>query len=440
MSADSINISFHTDYSIGHQTGTTYTYVLQSSYSKCCSLDLWGSNTYNVSINSPDYAWYVSGSNLMVDFRGTNPTTFTINFECTSSGNEDSQFRVRKIVAALYGFDYGSAGWTTGTINTIPDLDVPYNNFSPDLSASKYTSNTINLCSSMLSNDLRNIKRIDSDLFFFSRHGGSDGIQGPAFDKIYNTDIPYLSCCRISVLSSCESSKTPTNGSQYSIAQEFVVNGADSSIGWNKTISSSFAKTFTNKLFNELNEGKTISEAASIAKAQFLFGNIKDFIIFGDASTKMFSNGSDMLDLSMTPLSLDQNYYYEDCGNNYYQIYRTVNGRLTNQVILAIKNRENYYLISKSDNSEKSYITLDDKYSSKVYDIIRQIVNDNNKMYDMSYYSFYDVKNGVATPILIFEFSCLTKEYSENKIIGVNLNNGQIVDPFDCLEVQYEKY
>lgn len=118
---------------------------------------------------------------------------------------------------------------------------------------------------------------------FFAGHGG---VNSASFVSggITGYDLSDMNNVKVAVWASCKSSALNTVGQ--SLVTYSVLKGAKAALGFNKTIDNSSAKRFTDKFFESLADGKSVSAAAVAAsKLLFLDSSVKDYLIAGNGNT-----------------------------------------------------------------------------------------------------------------------------------------------------------
>ncbi len=225
--------------------------------------------TITTSVNTFVY----TNPQINIEFYDTDTPTY-IDIECLYNSGSPSTFIIHPMVASLYGWNYDLGEGTD--INTAPDVDAPHANLSPYINSTKYTDATYHNAMQMVSTDLRGLPYIDSDIFFYAGHANYDRFALPGLFNVlwantgtfYGQILPSLTVTKLAICAGCCTAETPS--SRYNIANQFVINGAKSSIGWKYSIGNVYARTFTDKLFDEMCSNQySISTAAAIAKSSF---------------------------------------------------------------------------------------------------------------------------------------------------------------------------
>ena len=437
--ASSMTLSLNTTYTLNMQQNESKTYILNAK-SKYHRLYINGTSRYHVFINSGGHVQEEYGTNIDLQFYVySNMAYIEITCEIASSS---SSMIVRQMVASLYGWNYGDID-TKNIINTKPDVDKPYEYLSPLMDASKYTNVYTNNQEHMMATDGRGLKYIDSDVFFFSGHAGSTVLQLPGSYKdvwnsgspLYGVVLPQLSVCKLAVCAGCETAKNVDSG--YNIANQFVINGAAASIGWKKQIAVDSSRKFTNRLFEEMCvNGKTLSEAATIAKNQFLIGNIKNYVIYGNSNLKLkyiiFNSKAAVNDLIKSEEEIFtgnfDDYYVETIDNNCFRLFKKINNYKTNEFVDVKNVGGNYYIVNKSKVSLNNKTILEinnNALKHSLYDIFNEKTTQK-----IETEIIYIIRGENVVPVLYLGVMHINN--NDYQDILINMNNGDILD--------YEEY
>lgn len=228
-----------------------------------------------------------TGLNAAVGFLGVDwvPDNRVLEITVThaKNGTGTYSFHIRRQRAQIYTFKYDD-------IDTTGDAEIPYD-YLNDYCNYHVLDRRNKKSSHILENDSSNLSRLNSEVIFFSGHGGTDGgsIKFSENTWFHYYDLTSMNNTKIAVWSACYSSVAPEG--QVSIGQSSVDHGAKSAIGWPVAINLKSAKKFTNNLFKSLAGAKTLSEAAEEASNSILWpcDDIHDYAIFGDGSTTIQS-------------------------------------------------------------------------------------------------------------------------------------------------------
>ena len=386
-------------------------YSIYTSYNTWYAIDVVGNSYLTLEVTDVSNTFRKSGNVFTMEFQSVS-STVDLEIKCTHYVSSTSTIRIRPMVASMYGYNYPS-----DTLNTTSDLNIPYNVLSNFVHSSKYTDPTSNNKTHMLGIDFRGYPRIDSDVFFFTGHASETVLQMPGPINLDRSEIPTLHTCKIAVLAGCETAKTPSSG--YPIAQVFVNCGADASIGWEKVIQASASKTFTDKLFTELANGDTFAQAALEAKNQFLIGNIKKYIIYGNSS-EILINSSLVLTYSYDldePITNLDDYIIEYSGLDEYRLYRSVNGHISEEFVDCILSNGYYYVVNRScKNIENKKILNYDV--NRYHSYIESLEND---FLEYDYQFMYFIEDDYLIPSLVVSYA--TPDRSDYGEYIINLNN-----------------
>lgn len=344
-----------TVYSGSLTIGSVDTYYFTPSYSGMFTVETFGStDTYGVvsgisSSASDDDSG--AGKNFAIGFyqQAGSTTTIKVQHYNLVSGTGSYTIQVRDQRAQIYTFDYGS-----GDISTLADSATPKSwlqsmGYAVGVHENKPASHVNATIASTF-------KRLNSEVFFFSGHGGKGGgsilflTSAGTYDWMYDTSSYFTSMAntKVAVWAACNSALDPDGtGARVSIAQKSINMGAKSAIGWDRTTDVPASKKWTDQFFLELGNTMTVSAAAASAGSIFLWpwdGSYAGWQVFGDGNTvvsysnvnpkSVASNNSTASNIS-TQAELDlfkQNseyvsYELKGLGTRY---YRTINGCLTN--------------------------------------------------------------------------------------------------------------
>jgi len=323
-------------------------------------------------------------------------------------------FQLRKQQAVLYGFEYNN-------LNTISDLNTPYNELINYYQVYSFVNKNT---SHFLSEDDRQLQRCNSEIIFFTGHGYAGGASfllneddNVTRDYLDYYEIPSLLVNKIAVWSSCYSAKI-VDGT--SMIDKSVEKGAKSAIGFTEDVWGFSARIFTNKLFEYLCEGETISQAALHASNHIVWpDHVHTYRIAGSSYTQIVS--SDDIDA----LNYDDeltNLYNEMQSNNEFIIsmnrdgstrhYLSINGFMSNYFIDLVENNDGV-------NALRGNIQNINPSTLNILPINMSNLEDEGRV-------VYYIKSNIATPILIIE----TREKGFYDIKCKNL--------FDGTNVKYE--
>ena len=354
VSFRSMTIVKDTFYSMNLSAGETHTFYFTPVASGLYTVESFG-NTDVVGTVSGVTGGPISdddsgtGFNFAIGFYQTAGTTTTITVRHRMTvGFGPYNIQVRNQKAQIYTFNYGS-----GDINTLPDSDSP----STDLFNIGYVSYVNENKSASHINVAPDgvFSRINSEVFFFSGHGGSGGgsvvfKNSSGYDWLYDYSVSFseMENTKVAVWAACYSSLDPDGtGSRMSIAAKSIDNGAKSAIGWNTAIGVTASRKWTNAFFYELSQGSTVSAAASSAGKTFLWpweGSYSGWQVLGNGNTVITTPNvnpkgyDDPVPDGMIMSNIEEfNDFVADSDYVVYELkgigeryYRTINGVITN--------------------------------------------------------------------------------------------------------------
>lgn len=385
--------------------------------------------------------------NACVGFVGAN-TEVTIelrNVYIWQTGTTEIQ--IRKQQAVLYGFEYTNND--KGNLNTIPDLDKPYQYLNGKYQTYKFTSSTIQP-GHFLENDNRGYQRINSEIFFYSGHtyamyegDKADGLNIPSGDISLNF-FNNMENCKLAVWSTCYSSNSE-NMYNLSIAQKSINAGARAAIGWPDTIQASSSKVFTDRLFEKLSQGATIEDACNYAKNGiiWIWDSVRDYQILGDSSATIAVNDFDKKNSTATTnltssqsisanilskvVQTSDNWIGINIENNIYRYYKTINGIPTNEYYDVEVNSNNDILNVKQSSNRLNYDTiLPIKYKADVNALHN--IDSNYKLTNTEKHIIYYIKDNIATPIELQYNTYQNGDIVYMDVVCINLNDGTYID------------
>ena len=447
-----IPISLNTIYTLYASQGTSKYYSSSIPNDKYYKIYVSGSNNINTTVVTSDYTYQHSGYNYAIEFNETSSTVY-FTLTCQLYTGSYSRFVVRPMVASLYGYDYSDLD-AGDTLDTTSDLNYPHQYLSPLLQSTKYSDAVYNNVEHMVSNDSRGLPYIDSDIFLYSGHGQVHYLElpGGALKRLWDDtphqydditkSVPQMYTCKVAVLSACNTAINVPSG--HNLAQYFVMQGAKSCIGWPGEILDFAGRIFVNRLFKEMCENdETISGAADIAKDLFPFGVIKQYIIYGNSSTKIIQNYNDgvyvnSLDLTdhefdalYTKICEDNDLYLIETSSNYYIFYVKINGEKSNAYYLTVKKGNNYYILEDHTKNykEKPILHINYEYfETKGYlDFC-----ENNTIEEVTDHYYYYVDDDCIVPLSYLCVHYTNDSKSKYTEFIVNLSTGE--------EMPYEKY
>lgn len=368
-----------------------------------------------------------------------------------SNENGDSIVNPRWFIykyAVLYGFNYTNYD-SNDKVNTLPDLNKPYEYLSAITTGYPYNVLKLeNQSSSSIKSGSFNSgpAYMNADIIMVSGHGygseNGDKGSGVKFinSSLYTHDLKNMNSVDFAMWATCYSANS-NNYTKTSMAQASVNAGALSSIGFPDTISVSSSKTFTNRIFKKLAEGKTIAESAKYAKdgLLWLWDKARDYEIFGDSNTNILLLNP-RANMSSVNVNLVNQFNRDiasgswenfSTGENSFRYYKTINGMLSDMFydveydannnvidIMCSKDSFNSNLVIKSMNSSANLLNIKENVNICNVETYNVYVTINNEMVpvQLTYYDEYH-NDGYVTQ----EVVC--KNLNDNSLIDYSLIN-----------------
>jgi len=373
--------------------------------------------------------------NSIMGFSGTAGTQYTVYIKAVSSAVTGHYYvQVRRQMASIMTFDYGP-----GDIDTTPDAVTPIAELIPGYIAEDYQNVPEN---ALNSDDYTGLNRFNKEVVMFSGHGnaGFVSIANSSYAKtyLYSTELPYMGNTKLGVWAACYSSKD--SSTRNSMALQSVTNGAVSSIGWPDVTWVGSSRTFTNYLFKQLDDGKTVAVASSYAasKLLFWFDPIKDYEIFGDINKTISStvnNKQDLLsyiptfstnlltmlisenklvqpDLVINEIIDDSSIKFKSVSLNYYlngeqvhRYYRMYNGYATNEYYDILENSRQIINTSSMKISALDIKLMNSKSLPNFnLDHSKKILDEKNKynLTRLESYKLYIKIDGELLPVIVY--------------------------------------
>jgi hypothetical protein len=328
-----------------------------------------------------------------------------------STGNYYIQIRLQE--ASIFTYDYG-----LGDIDTTPDSTIPANELS-DMGYHIYNyqnySETL-----LLSDDNTGLGRLNKEIVLFSGHGGKGLVVTSDFSNnesyLYSNELPYMGNTKVVVWASCESSTG--NAQLNSMAEQSILNGARSSIGWPETTTVLSSRTFTNNFYKRITDGYNVSDSASYAASKIIWpwDNVKDYEIFGDNEAYINYELNDKQNtVSYVPI---YSYYYQSLLP--YESFCTsiVNNALPSNDVF-IYQKEDLEFMYHGQKVERNHLVFNGILTNIYYDTINDgntIINSSKeKMTEEDIIFLEYIKNNN------YEFSQneIMKKITQETVIGV---------------------
>lgn len=363
-----------------------------------------------------------------------------------SNENGDSITNPRWFVyrhAVLYGFNYSNYD-SNDKVNTLPDLSKPYDYLLGIKVGVPYQVLKLeNQSSSSIKTGAHSSGSayMNSNIIMVSGHGygSKDGDKGIGVkfinSSLYTYDLNKMSNVDLAMWATCYSANS-NNQTNTSMAQASVNAGAESSIGFPDTITVSSSRTFTNRLFKKLSEGKTIAESAKYAKdgLLWLWDNARDYVIYGNGNINITSqivqNSIPSNNISLVSKFNDdiKNGEWKSfiTGDNSIRYYKTINGLLSdifydvkydinNNIIDIMCSKDSFdsNLVVKNLNSSAALLNIEEKVNISNVETYNVYVTINNEMVPVQLTYYDEYHNG---------------GYTTQEVICKNLNDNTSID------------
>lgn len=382
------------------------------------------------------------GLNAALGFYATknalNEGILIITVTHATGGTGNYLIHIRRQRAQIYTFDYGN-----GDIDTTGDATVPFHYLRTSCG---YDVKSYQNCSASHLNEFddSNLRRINSEVFFFSGHGHESGAAVfPDNTGYIDLSFPDIPNTKLAVWSACYSAVAEEG--HESLGQASVDNGARSAIGWNDTVLVSSATSFTDKLFELLGSSNTVLQAAQQASNIIIWpwDNIHDYVIFGDSSVRInlpaINIKQSNVNYQTNSLKLYEgnvNFSRFDMPNGTVRYYKTINNIITNEYYTFDKSGTEIYhsnvKISSADISNMSDRNPFDKYTYIPEKELKIGKINYNKLVESDSHNAYVKINDKVIPIKI-TYSTYKNDDGlvyEN-VVCINLNNGTYIDYSD---------
>ncbi len=386
---------------------------------------------------------YDSGedNNAMLGFQGEqgaiiniiiNPNTNTFLTSC--------QLQIRRQQAVLYGFDY--IDYNGNRLNTTTDLNTPYNELCNIYQTNKFINEEV---THIMAEDERGIPRLNSEIMFFSGHGSFFHVEFPN-SILTESSIPELNC-KLAYWSSCNSAQID-NISQ-NLVDKSIIMGALCSIGYTTSVDTYSSRIFSNKFFQKLADGYTITAAAQSAKNALFwpFNSARNYRIAGDGSITITTpnpvpKSASMLNKTLVnefnDLIKHEKLYAYALENNLIRYFRTIDGYLTNECYdVVYDDKNNVCEIShRGLNIDNVEVLEKRRFDTAISDSIQK---DDTVFYNLKevkthiiYYNF----GKYITPVEINYCDYYSPKYQSfyQDVICINLATGEYIDYRDIVE------
>lgn len=387
-----------------------------------------------------------SGKDLQakISFRGEKGKNLQVSARAVGTTGSRCYIQIRKQKAAMFGGNY--TGENVDHINTNQDLNSPHEDLKDLYDSYRFFDAPSTLFTAP---DERGFTNYNSEIMFFTGHGDVSSFSFCKGNDLYGYYLSDMNNVKIALWSSCHSAQTNLAGE--SLVTYSIKNGAKSALGFNRSILASDAKKFSNKFFETLANGKTVSEAAAAAKAQFIvwewIATIKDFVIGGDGNTVITTpsaKAANLNDISAiySPSLLSRflsacEYETEAFEDGSLRYYKTIEGHRSNQYI-DVKNgvvtSTNYS--AANDDKPVLPILIDTQAASTENETINllNVLRTDSVQIDTGIFYYFD---GFSyRPI---EINCITypdkDRYQEMICIDLNTGNEVSYESIAYLEV-----
>ena len=362
-----------------------------------------------------------TGNNAKASFKAYANQTFYIQVYLSHSndlGSFDLQMREQKFSMFGYVDDNGNS--------TLGDLTIPYNLFSGLFNCEK--NENVNAAYALII-DERFLQRINSDIVFFTGHGGPGVIafyDGSSYLNLTNFLVNDLSCTKVSLWAACQTAAPGLDGVSFSENAYLV--GSKSSIGFNQSISFSSSTLFSNSFFSYLSSGCSVSTAISFATFGIFwsFDPILDYEVFGDPSVTV------IIPNNQTPSFLlnNKNSGFLDDGysvnvNKYTtRYYELINGLISNSYVDITTIGKNTINLNHVQEYS-SILDIDEAYLNSP---LPEIYLTSNFPYQEKRHNVYYNNDGIFTPfqIIIVDYELDGMPFQD--IFCRNLHNGNYID------------
>lgn len=273
--------------------------------------------------------------NANMGFYGVAGTTYQFDVRAYSSYSTGDYFvQVRHQHASIFTFDYGS-----GDIDTTPDAVTAI----AELGTLGYTAwdHQNSSETTIKGDDYTGLSRLNKEVVFYAGHGSEGSVLVSNYNHststMYSSELPYMGNVKLVVWATCYSSSGTS--SLESMAEQSVLNGANSAIGWPEAGNDASYSKFTDNLFVRLSDGYSVSDSASYAasKLRWPWDVVKDYEIFGSSTGNVYASVNDKQNsTSYVPLYSypDPPWYYStldideleslEVSNNQYSLESTI--------------------------------------------------------------------------------------------------------------------
>jgi len=223
----------------------------------------------------------------------------------------------------------------------------------------------------LISDDNTGLSRLNKEIVLFSGHGGKGLVVASDFSNnesyLYSNELPYMGNTKVVVWASCESSTG--NAQLNSMAEQSILNGARSSIGWPETTTVLSSRTFTNNFYKRITDGYNVSDSASYAASKIIWpwDNVKDYKIFGDNEAYINYELNDKQN-TVSYVPVYSNYYQSLLPN---ELYRS---NIANYALLSnddfIYQKEDLEYMYHGQKVERNHLVFNGILTNIYYDTI----------------------------------------------------------------------
>jgi hypothetical protein len=314
----------------------------------------------------------------------------------------------------------------------------------PGYSVSKYESVSDNM---FVDEDYRGYARYNSDVVFFSGHGLRGCIifsanQMQTGESVDSDELIDKSLVKVVGFSACQSA-TASNWMS-AMTTGAIDAGAQCAVGFEGDVSVSSSKKFSDKFYQVLAAGGTVSYAAEEGADEVFwwFDPVKDFVIEGDGNTTILPPTTTLSVSANQSISMavgsnqDSSSEYKSyrLHDNVYRYYLSVNGYISN-VYYDVDHSSGKLVRSKNC----SRIASKNINNYKVLEINNSLVDISNKIYydnimfekgASEEHIVYIVEDNMLVPVKIIYQTYVNAETNVSILepICINMNNGQFID------------
>lgn len=298
--------------------------------------------------------------------------------------------------AYIFGFDYGDGVNTTA----IADQQRMY---LANMGYTAYCNTDVDANFAIENSPNTNKPRINSAVFVTNGHSGPGSYQfygnsstyltaKKSGGKYYKFEDIDMSDCKAALFYGCKTNSDARKSTYGVLTDQAFSNGATCSFGWNKSVATSTATDFRERMFYFLRKGYSVDNSAHNAKSEMpWFDETRDYEVVGDGSIKLYNTALTAKQIDSDRLNLiDINNAYNLIRNKNYKLMfnedeadvyvRYINGIPTSEFIEINKNKKQAH-ISKVQIDEGQASKLNTKLLNKKANIDKPntIISRNTK-------------------------------------------------------------